>query len=316
MSTLRTTIITGTLLCMISMPGQAQRGREVMLTHFMGNTQAINPGYVGGREAFTITSLNRSQWTMLFEKPPSFQSFSFHTPTEDHPMGLGLAVHTERVGPERNTSVEGDVAYQVKTSRRSTLSFGIKAGINMFTVPLTQLIIDDPSDPLFASDIESHWLPNFGFGMYYRRDNLYVGVSIPKLLMTNPFTNKLYAGAKPALTERNYYFIAGAALPLNIDMDFVPTAVLKARYGGELEVGVSASIVFFDKFSGGMIYKHNDAIGIIAGLRVHNHWTVSYSFDWGIKNRSTHWNSGTHEIMLRYDLVFLYSHRENAKRPF
>lgn len=316
MNTLRKTIIPCLLLFMISLQGHAQRGREVVLSHFMNNTQAINPAYIGGREALTITSLNRSQWTMLFDKPPSFQSFSFHTPTDDHPMGLGMAVNTERVGPERITAVEGDVAYMVKTSRKSTLSFGIKLGISVFSVPLTELIIDDPSDPLFASDIQSHWLPNFGFGMYYRREHFYLGASIPKLLSTNPFTNRIYAGAKPALTERYMFFITGASIPLNLDMDVVANAVAKNKPGGELEIGVNAGMVFFDKFSAGLIYKHQDAIGVLAGLRVYDHWTISYSFDWGIKNQVTHYNSGTHEIMLRYDLIFLNSHRERAKRPF
>lgn len=316
MNTLRKTIIPSLLFFLISMMGYAQRGREVLLTHFMNNTQAINPGYVGGREAFTITSLNRSQWTMLFDKPPAFQSFGFHTPTEQHPIGLGLAFQNERVGPERNTSVEGDVAYTIKTSRHSTLSFGIKAGINVFTVPLTELIIDDPSDPLFASDIQSHWLPNFGFGMYHRSERYYFGLSIPKLLKTNPFTNNLYAGAKPALTERYYYMIAGAAIPLNIDIDFTTNAIVKAMQGTDIEAGINANLIFFEKFSGGLIYKHNDAFGIIAGLKIYKHWTVSYSFDWGIKNSLTHYNSGTHEIMLRYDLIFLNVHRPHAKRPF
>lgn len=304
------------LLILFYLQVNGQRGRDVMYTHFMSNTQAVNPAYVGGREALTITSINRSQWTMLFDRPPTFQSLSLNTPTDGHPMGVGLSFRNERVGPERITAIDGDVAYTIQTSRESTLSFGIKAGVSMFTVPLTQLIIDDPSDPLFASDIQSHWLPNFGFGLYFRRENIYAGASIPQLLRTNPFTNRLYAGAKPALTERNYYFVAGASIPVNIDIDFIPSSIVRVRRGGEFEAGICGNFILFDKFSAGATLRFNDAIGVIAGLWIYKHWHVSYSFDWGIKNKITNWNSGSHELVLRYDLVFMNAHRERAKRPF
>lgn len=316
MKTLRKILLLTVLLGLVCVQARAQRGRDVMFTHFMDNTQAFNPAYVGGREAMTITSLNRSQWTLLFDKPPAFSSLSIQSPTSKTPLGLGLTVQNERVGPEKIMTVEGDVAYTVKTSRKSTLSFGIKAGLSVFNVPLTELIIDDPSDPLFAADIQSHWLPNFGFGMLFRSEKFYMGASIPKMLRTNPFTNRLYAGAKPALTERIIYVVAGAAIPLNIDIDFLPSGIVRYQPGGELLTGVSTNFVFFDKFTAGLTYRHDDSFGVLAGIKITNLWLVSYSFDWGIKNRVRYYNSGTHELVLRYDLVFLPSHKERTKRPF
>lgn len=316
MKTLMQITVLLALMALASLDASAQRARDVMFTHFTTNTQAVNPAYAGSRQALTITSLNRSQWTTLFEKPPAFQSLSINSPTADFPMGLGLTIQNEQVGPEKILNIEGDVAYTVKTSHRSTLSFGIKAGISNFSVPLTQLIIDDPSDPLFAADYQSHWLPNFGFGMYFLKEHFYAGISIPRMLQTNPFTNRLYAGAKPALTERNYYFITGAAIPLNIDVDIIPAALFRYKQNGGYDICLTTKVLFFDKFSAGLTYRYNDAVGIIAGLSVLNHGTISYSFDWGIKNQATHWNSGTHELVLRYDVFLMQKHREREKRPF
>ena len=36
--------------------------QDAQYTHYMFNTQAINPAYAGSREALTITGLHRSQW--------------------------------------------------------------------------------------------------------------------------------------------------------------------------------------------------------------------------------------------------------------
>lgn len=304
------------LFCALSVQVLAQRNRDVMFMHFMVNTQAINPAYAGSREAMTFTVLNRSQWAMQFRKPPRLSSFSMHTPSNSAPVGMGLSFHNDRVGPEQITTVDGDVSYTVKTSHYTTLSFGIKGGVSMFYVPLTTLIIDDPTDPLFQADIESHWLPNFGFGMYFRAEHFYAGISIPKLLRVNPFQNRLYAGARPALTERDYYFITGGAIPVNIDIDIIPTVIARYRIGGEFLAGFSTNVMFYDKFLLGAGYRYKEAVGAMVGITVHDNLNVSYSFDWGIRDPAQNYNSGTHEVMIRYDLIFMDSHRQRAKRPF
>ena len=316
MKTIMLKIVMGVVMATCSLSSVAQRSRDLMFTHFMTNSQAFNPAYVGKRQALTITSLNRSQWTALFDKPPAYQAISINTPTVDFPMGLGLTLQNERVGPEKVLHIEGDVAYTIRSSFHSTLSFGIKAGISSFTVPLTELIIDDPSDPLFASDVEGHWLPNFGFGMYFLKERFYAGISIPKMLRTNPFTNRLYAGAKPALTERSYFFITGASIPLNVDVDINPSALVRYRQGEGYNICLGTQVMLFDKFSAGITYRHDDALGLMVGINVYDNWMISYSFDWGIKNPATNWNSGTHELVLRYDIFLLQSHKERAKRPF
>lgn len=312
------------LLVMLSgLAGHAQHPRygntlrQVMFTHYMFNTAAINPAYVGSREALTVTALNRSQWTQVFARPPFTHSLNLHSPGQTwERTGMGLTVRNERLGPEQTTSIFGDFSYTINTTRTSWLSFGLKAGAEMYYAALTDLIIDDPSDPLFAQDLQSFWLPNFGFGILYRTDQFYFGLSIPKLLETNPFTNAVHGGAKPALLDRNYFIISGAAFRVNVDFTFLPSTFIRLNRFGEFEIDLTANFRMFDKFSLGGMFRPGDSVGLLAGIRVTNSWTIGYAFDYGIDLKAASYHGGSHEVVLRYDLIFLNTHRERADRFF
>lgn len=297
-----------------SLQGQAQR--EVMYAHYMFNTQEINPAYAGSRKSLAITSLNRSHWSMVFERAPMTHSFNLHSPWDREDLGVGLSFRNETHGPVATTSLFTDVSYSVKLDDYSTLSFGLKSGVSFFNVGLTELIIDDPTDPHFGTNVESHWLPNFGFGLYYRKDDLFVGMSIPKFLEVNYFDNSFTAGVRTILSRRNVYFIAGKMFRVNPDIIFVPTTYIRLQKDADLEADITATLTFYNKFSVGAMVRLQDALGVLVGMRITEHWTVGYSFDWSVLNRVPSFNFGSHEIILRYDLFFMRTHREDAPRYF
>ncbi len=315
-------MIVGIILVLSCFTGEAQSReyftlRQVMFTHYMMNTSAINPAYAGSREALTVTALNRSQWTQVFKRPPFTHSLNLHSPSQRRDrVGMGLTLRNERLGPEQTTSAFGDVSYTINTTRLTTLSFGLKAGVEMYYANLTDLIIDDPSDPLFAQDLQSFWLPNFGFGLFFQSRNFYLGFSIPKLLETNPLTNTVHGGAKPALLDRNYFLISGAAIPLNVDVTFIPSTFIRLNRHGEFEMDLTANFRLFRQFSLGAMFRPGDSIGILAGMKITDFWTVGYAFDLGIYPKAASYHSGSHEIVLRYDFIFLDSHHERADRFF
>jgi type IX secretion system PorP/SprF family membrane protein len=303
------------LLCLQATGLRAQR--QVMFTHYMMNTPAINPAYAGSREAFTVTALNRSQWTQVFKRAPFTNSLNFHTPAERRDrIGMGMTLRNERLGPEQTTSVFGDFSYNINATRKSILAFGIKAGMEMYYANLTDLIIDDPADPMFAQDIQSFWLPNFGFGILFQTETFYAGFSIPKLLETNPFTNTIHAGAKPALLDRNYFVLSGAAIRLNVDIVFLPSTFIRFNRFGDFEMDLTTNFRIFNKFTLGAMFRPGDSVGFLTGIQITDLWTLGYAFDMGIYPKAASYHSGSHEIVLRYDFIFLNSHRERADRFF
>ena len=140
--------------------------QEAMFTHYMNNTLAVNPAYAGSRDALTITALHRSQW-VGFDGAPTTQTVTMHTPLFNNKLGLGLSVVHDQIGPVKTTSAYVDLAYIIKTSEKGHLAFGLKGGFNFMQANLSTLQLNQQSDAAFQDNIQSKFLPNFGFGIYY-----------------------------------------------------------------------------------------------------------------------------------------------------
>jgi type IX secretion system PorP/SprF family membrane protein len=288
---------------------------DAMYTHYMFNTQTVNPAYAGSRQAFTVTTLHRSQWASYFPGNPVTQSLTLHTPLRNEKIGLGLAFFNDKLGPERTTSLYADFAYTVQLSEASKLSFGLKGGVSMHAINFNDLTPDQQDDPAIRNNEQSLWLPNFGFGLYYSREKFYAGFSIPRLMEENFIDNSLIGGAKFAL-QRHYYFIAGTIFNLSEDVAMKPTTYVKMTVGAPIELDLTTSFYFYDRFIVGAMFRTRDAIGALVGFRINDQWTLGYSYDWSVLNRILNNNFGSHEIVLRYDFIFLDSHRVRSPRYF
>lgn len=307
-------IILGVIFTTSFLLSQAQQ--ESMYTHYMFNTLSVNPAYAGSREAFTITALHRSQWAGFFENHPITQTLTMHSPTpKNENIGLGLSLYNDRLGPEKSSALYADFAYRIRLTESSKLAFGLKAGVSMHSIDYLSLSPDMPDDPNLVNNERSMWLPNFGFGLYYSRERFYTGISIPRIMEENYFDNSTIGGAKFAM-QRHFYFIAGTLLHLSDDVDLRPTSLVKITKGAPIELDVSASFIFYERFILGAMYRTRDAIGALAGFKVSDQWTLGYSFDWSVMNKVPNNNFGSHEIVLRYDFIFLDSHRVKSPRYF
>jgi type IX secretion system PorP/SprF family membrane protein len=282
--------------------------QDAMFTHYMYNTLGVNPAYAGSRDALTMTALHRSQW-LGFPGAPVTQTFTAHSPILSNKIGLGLSVINDKIGPMQTASVYADFAYHLKINAKSKLSFGVKAGGNLFNATLADLQITQSNDIAFASNLQSRFLPNFGFGTYYYAERFYAGVSIPKLLENRFETNQISGSANLFWEKRHYFLIAGAMLDINEELQFKPTTLIKITNGSPAQADLTAQFVYNKKFSLGAMYRTNSAIGALLGFFLGEQLYAGYSFDWSTVNKTGRYNSGTHEIMLRYDFIY----RDKAK---
>lgn len=121
-----------------------------MYTHYMNNTLVVNPAYAGSRDALTFSVLHRSQW-VGFKGAPVTQTFTMHTPLKNEHIGVGLTVLNDKIGPTNNTSLFFDYAYIIKLTEKSKLSFGLSAGLNIYHASLTDLQLDQQTDPAYQT---------------------------------------------------------------------------------------------------------------------------------------------------------------------
>lgn len=298
------------LLLMILVTSLAWSQQDPMFTHYMYNTLWLNPAYAGTREALTITGINRSQW-VGFDGAPVDQSLTLHTPILNGKMGVGLSVVNDKIGPTKNTMIAIDLAYHVTLTKKSKLSFGIKGLLNMYSNSVSNLKINNETDPAFAQNYRGT-LGNVGAGVYYHHENFYVGLSTPELL-ENKLDGSLTSASK---AQRHYYVIAGAMIPMNKNLKFKPTGFLKATEGAPIQGDITASFLMYDVFSLGAMYRTGDGVGALLAYSFTDQFTVGYSYDFSLANTTGKYNSGSHEIMLRYDLIYKSTRKIKSLRYF
>lgn len=281
------------------MLSSAHAQQEARFTHYAFNTLSVNPAYAGGREALTITGLHRSQW-VNFTGAPTTQTVTAHAPIFNGNLGLGLTIMNDQIGSISDQGVMLDVAYRLKLGK-GHLCFGLKGGVSFYSNRITDLYKKDESDPILGADIQSNLLPVFGAGLYYQSKKFFVGVSSPRML-ERAYDNDVVSGN----STRHYYLISGGRFNLSSDSkwELQPTAFLKFLPGVGPQLDLTALVHYNQRFWFGPMFRTEDAYGALLGVNLTPQFALGYSYDRSFGLASGTYNSGSHEIMLRYDFVF------------
>lgn len=294
----------------------AQAQQDPMYTHYMYNTLSVNPAYAGSRDALTITALHRSQW-VDFKGAPMTQTLSLHSPIANKHIGLGLTAMNDKIGPVNNTAISADFAYIMQLTKKSKLALGLSGGVNIIQANLSTLQLDQQNDPTFLNNISNHVTPSFGVGAYYSRERFYAGLSVPNLIQTNYSTLSDVNGTTlRGKAQRHYFFIAGAVFNLSENLAFKPTTLVKATMGAPLQADLTASFIIMKRFLIGGMFRTSDAFGALVGFDITKQFHIGYSYDWSYGLRTSKYNHGSHEIMLRYDFIYPSMKQIHSPRYF
>lgn len=294
------------LLCFVIMEVQAQQ--DAQYTQYMYNTISINPAYAGSRDVLSVVGLHRSQWIGI-DGAPRTNTLSLHSPVgQSRRVGLGGSIINDEIGPVNETYLSGDFSYTIPTSVRGKLSFGLKATAHLINVNFNKLTINE-TDPEFAQGIDNTFNPNVGVGIFYHNEKSYIGLSVPNLLETDHFDidNAVSTGSVTNARERvNFYLIGGHIFELSDVVKFKPAVLGKLVNGAPLQVDVSANFLFNDRFTIGAAYRWSAAISALVGFQISDSLMLGLAYD-----RETtelqQFNSGSFEVMLRYELFQRYS---------
>ncbi len=307
-------IISSIVLGLGSLSANAQQAP--MYTHYMYNTLSINPAYAGSRDALTVTALHRSQW-LGYKGAPSTQTLTMHSPIRSEHIGLGLALTNDKIGPINNTSAYLSFAYIMKLNSKSKLALGINGGVNILQANLSSLELDQQNDPVFMNNIKNKTTPNFGFGAYYSRERFYLGVSAPSLIQNDYSLITTANGTQLAGKEQRHFFLTtGAIFNLSRNLAFKPTALLKVTEAAPIQADFTASFIIAKRLLLGAMYRTGDSFGALVGLDLSQQFHVGYSFDYSYGVRTFKYNSGSHEIVLRYDFIFSSKKQIHTPRHF
>ena len=267
--------------------------QDPQYTQYMYNMNVLNPAYAGSRGVTSIGLLGRTQWVGV-EGAPKTVTLSMHSPV-GKAVGLGLSVIHDEIGPVKEDNIYADFSYTIYTSDVGRLAFGIKAGATFMNVrELTSVDVDPLNEPIHQTS------PNFGAGAMYYNERFYVGLSVPNFLETRHLEKK--GGTVSTASEKMHYFVtSGYVFDIADNLKLKPSTMIKATEGSPISIDLSLNLLVDERVEVGLSHRFDDSISGLVGFQVNDDFRIGYAYDY-TTTRFGDFNSGSHEIMLLFDL--------------
>ncbi|MDR7370870.1 type IX secretion system membrane protein PorP/SprF [Flavobacterium aquidurense] len=286
-------------------------------THYMYNMSVVNPAYATGTPAMISTGgLYRTQWVGASGAPKTFTFFGHAALTDKVEVGLSLVSDDIGDGAKKENNFYADFAYVLNLGGQNKLSLGLKAGFSALQTNFNGFQLQSGSaatDAAFAENLNTT-KPNIGVGAYYFRDNFYVGLSAPNLLKAKQIEEK--SGINAYGSEEIHTFLtAGYVFQVSDMVKLKPAFMSRFVTGAPISLDITANVLYNEKFEFGAAYRINDAVSALCNINVTPSLRVGYAYDYTISNLGQ-FNSGTHEIMLLFDLDLLGKGYDKSPRFF
>ena len=283
--------------------------QDAQYTQYMYNTININPAYAGSRNVLSIFGLHRTQWVGI-DGAPVTNTFSLNSPIGNSGLGIGLSFVGEKIGPTEDNKISADISYTIKTSEVFNLSFGLKGTASLFSFDKDKLNIYSPDSNL--QSISNEFRPNVGAGLYLHSDRTYLGVSVPYILESKKYSNNDIAIYSDKM---HFHLIGGHVFDVSQSVLFKPSFLLKSTAGAPLQLDLSGNFLIHEKFVLGAAWRWDAAFSFMAGFQITEGTYLGYGYDLETTKLSNY-NSGSHEIFLRFDLFSKQSSKIISPRFF
>ena len=281
--------------------------QEAQYSQYMYNMNIINPAYVTNEPGIIyLGSLYRTQWTGIDGAPKTGNLFA-NVPLNDR-MEMSLNYVNDRIGDVlQENAFSIDYAYILQLSKNTKLSFGLKAGFSNLDFDFSRTNVNQ--DPSFQNS--NNMLLDIGAGAFLFTDNFYVGLSSPNFLPSDLDVNNadLYENKTQLYATAGYVYDASRNIKLK------PSTVIKQSFGAPLTFDVSLNTLFYGKFEIGVSYRYQDALAFLAAVDIAYNFRIGYAYDYNT-SKLNDFNSGTHEIILLYNLDLLKSKKYTSPRFF
>ena len=282
------------------------------ITNYMFTNMLFNPAYAGQGGGISITGLIREQW-FGFKDSEGYGTWTPETMflTIDAPIraihgGIGGMVSQDKIGAFKNTMAKIGYAYKAEIGP-GIFSAGLQFGFQNGKFDYSKLHAVNSNDPLLQADqAKSDMIFDLALGLYYHvPDKFYVGLSGDQLLQTKG-SNTQYQ------LRRTYYLTGGYQwdVPNNPAFQLQPSAIVMFD-GTVITFSISGLVWYNNKFYGGLAYRLQDAVSVLAGLTIKG-FRIGLAYDIGT-SKMMKYSDGSFEVLLNYVLKI---ETEKLKRSY
>lgn len=294
--------------------------QQPLYTQFMYNKQVYNPAYVAVDATPTLGLVYRTQWIGI-EGAPDFQGLSFALPLKNDRIGLGVNLKRVSIGLSSEIVVEGLYGYRIDMGP-GQLTLGMQLSLKNFSVNFTgnDVFTTDgiTNDPAVNDGSRSNQFFNFGLGGYYRTDQFFFGISVPRIqnVDLNPMSE-----FGLSTEERHLFAMVGASFDINDDLSFTPQLLYRYVRNAPIDLDINASLSYLKKYTAGLTYRlggDQDALGesldLILSMQLNEKILFGFAYDYTLSQLRKQ-SSGSLEIIANYRFVSTTGERSDLINP-
>ena len=272
--------------------------QESMLAFYRYQMNIVNPAYVGVDGKTIISSGVREQWTGI-ENAPETQTLAFGTSLGKN-TGLGISMVSDKTFIEKQTFLGIDFSYKLKVSESTNVYLGIKGGGNFYNVNTAGLqTYNITSDPSLNSI--SSFNPNVGVGGLVKYKDLFVSLSVPRMLNTERVRNE--DGFATSATDRPHFYLSSG---YDIHFDDTNRYTLKPsfflRYVNDAPISMDFNTMFNfnDILELGGTYRTDKTFAGLFNIKISKKLTLGYAYEANSKNQIAR-AKNTSEFLLSFE---------------
>mgnify|MGYP000017377581 FL=1 len=278
--------------------GTVAAQQDVQYTQYYHNQVGFNPGVAGSSGSINLNVGHRSQW-VGFENAPTSQNINADIPLAILHGGLLVNIVNDQIGFFQDIAAAVGYAYQLELGP-GKLGIGLSVDFKNKNVKAAQWIYPDgtsgSSDPSIFAPNATAMTPEMNFGAYYSTDLWYGGLSTSRLLQS-----EANLGATAAYKSKlHYYLTGGINIPFrDLELVLSPNVLMKSDLNSNISLDININALIQEKIYGGLGYRNQDALSVMAGYQILPSLRLAYSYDITTSSLSAY-SGGSHEIFLNY----------------
>jgi len=288
-------------LLTIEVAGQLQPQNSLYLV----DLYQINPAYAGLDRSLSVNFNYRDQWGGIIQKPTQVY-MNAHLPVYLIDGGVGVALHSDRIGPTNFTSFK--VSYnRIQQYESGLLSGGLSLGYTGAQLNGNQLVTPegiyqqgsiDHQDPILIENTIRGSSFNYNLGVFAASEVGEIGINYSNLFLPSLSlgeSNLKTPGVMGLFVRKPYQINSLILYPsVYLKTDFTSTQI-------DLSCITKNGNVFGGLSLRGFSERSFDSLVFLLGLEMNTNYTLFYSYDLGISDLSTV-HQGTHEVNLTLNL--------------
>ncbi len=299
-----------TIAAFLSLSISIQAQIEPMYGMYRFNALVVNPAQAGANRTSDVSLLSRWQWTAI-DGAPKTHSLSFNLPVRQN-LGFGVNIVSDNIGPVSDFYLSTDYAYQIPISKKTKISAGIRLSVINHRVDLTSRNLIDKVDESFKTNLNSGFRVNPGLGFVLINPNYFVGFSMPRLLKYSYGSIKDVSSYKDV---QHSFLYAGYIYKINREIVLRPSFISNMSVDAPLSFDINATATIKNVIDVGLIYRKDDAVGLLFGYKFNSGLYAGYSYEYPISDiRRVSYM--THELALRFAIKDYSNNRILTPRYF